>query len=253
MTRALHGLWLGRRGYAEVYALQASLLAHRRSQAGVDVVLLLEHEATITAGKGFHADNLRATAEVLAARGVEYCATDRGGDITVHAPGQLVAYPIVELPPGQRDVRRYVKGLSEVMRALVARHGIDAGMIPEYIGLWADAESVTHWPGPEAVTRPVKLGAIGVRISRWVTMHGFALNYSTDLQLFDLIVPCGIRNLGVGSVEALRGSAPRLVDEAKVAHELLAERYGFALAPFRDCSQTGLGELERELLSSSGP
>jgi lipoyl(octanoyl) transferase len=163
-----------------------------------------------------------------------------------------VAYPIVELPAGQRDVRRYVRGLADVMRKLVARHGIDAGSIEAYIGLWADADSIGHWPGAEGAQRPVKLGAIGVRISRWVTMHGFALNYATDMSLFQLIVPCGISSLGVASVQQLRGASPTPAEEAPFAHQLLAEQFSFAVGPFQSAATIPLDALPEQLQSLSG-
>src|SRR5690606_22587005 len=127
-----------------------------------------------------------------------------GGDVTLHAPGQLVAYPIVSLAAhGPKDVRRYVNNLTSCMQQLVAQFGIDAGKMPDMIGLWADQANLSQWSGKERAVAPVKLGAIGVRISRWVTMHGFALNLTTDLSLFQLIVPCGISSHPVSSVEAL--------------------------------------------------
>jgi lipoyl(octanoyl) transferase len=251
----LHGIWLGRRGYAETYQLQCRLLELRRNQQLRDVLLLLEHEPTITSGKGGHASNIRAAEDLLAQRGVVLQQTDRGGDVTVHAPGQLVAYPIVELPAGQRDVRKYVRGLAEVMRKLVARHGIDAGSIDAYIGLWADAKSIDRWPGAEHAQQAVKLGAIGVRISRWVTMHGFALNYATDMSLFQLIVPCGISSLGVASVQQLRGSSPTPAEEAPFAHRFLAEQFSFAAGSFESLTSTPLEELPARLqrLHTSAP
>jgi lipoyl(octanoyl) transferase len=247
MTLDLHGVWLGRRAYDETYHLQNALLEKRRSGEIGNVVLLLEHEPTITSGRSAHPENVRASTAGLAARNVHLQLTNRGGDVTVHAPGQLVAYPILELPSSQRDVRKYVRGLAQVMRRLVARHGIDAGSIDAYIGLWADAASITHWPGAEAAERPVKLGAIGVRISRWITMHGFALNYTTDMSLFDLVVPCGIRALGVASVEQLTGTSPNVADEAPYAHQFIAEQLELLPATFESFTEEPLETLPSEL------
>lgn len=220
----LLGVWLGRRPYSAVYHLQKALLEQRKQGAGSDVVLLVEHDPVITLGRGTRAGHLLASPAVLERRGVEVVVSDRGGDATLHAPGQLVAYPIVALPPTQRDVRRYVRGLANVMRALVAPLGIDGGAIDQYIGLWVDTQQPHHWPGEAHVQRPAKIGAIGVRISRWVTMHGFALNVSTDLSLFQLIVPCGIAEHGVTSVTELGGEGVELAELAQHAHRLLAHQ-----------------------------
>ncbi len=213
--RPLHAVWLGRRPYAETYALQLQLHEYTKT-AEHDTLLLLEHEPTITQGRGAHAEHLLAAPALLAERGVALTQTDRGGDITLHAPGQLVAYPIVNLgAQGPKDVRRYVNHLTSCMQQLVAQFGVDAGKMPEMIGLWADQADYSKWPGDEQATAPVKLGAIGVRISRWVTMHGFALNLTTDLSLFQLIVPCGISSHPVSSIEMLTGHTPSVAQVAR--------------------------------------
>jgi lipoyl(octanoyl) transferase len=160
-------------------------------------------------------------------------STARGGDLTLHAPGQLVAYPILSLAPDRQDVRRYVRDLTEVMRRLCAEHGIGAGALDEYIGLWADAEKPTLWDQLTAST-PVKLGAIGVKISRWVTMHGFALNLTTDLSLFRLIVPCGIREHGVASVAQLSGAAPDMRETAARAVRAFSDVFDADVTPLED-------------------
>src|SRR5690606_20237956 len=151
------------------------------------------HAPVVTLGRGAKPEHLLAPAPALAERGIEVVSTDRGGDVTLHAPGQLVCYPIVRLPEGQRDVRRYVRGLAAVMNAVIAAHGIEGGLLDAFVGLWVDRASPGAWPGAEHAAEPAKIGAIGVKLSRWVTLHGFALNLSVDLSLFDWIVPCGIR------------------------------------------------------------
>ncbi len=226
MTRELDGLWLGRQPYAAVHALQERLFAARKAGSIRDTVLLLEHTPVITYGRGAHAEHVLFPESELARRGVDVVHTGRGGDVTVHAPGQLVAYPIVDLAPDRCDVRRYVRDLAEVMRRLVAEHGVSAGLIDRYVGLWVDAASPERWPGAEQARTPAKLGAIGVRISRWITMHGFALNLDPDLSLFRYIVPCGIREHGVTSVRQLVGSAPSVRDAAERAYALVAEVLG---------------------------
>jgi lipoyl(octanoyl) transferase len=160
-------------------------------------------------------------------------STARGGDVTLHAPGQLIAYPILSLAPDRQDVRRYVRDLTEVMRRLCAEHGIGAGALDDYIGLWADAEEPARWDQQSART-PVKLGAIGVRISRWVTMHGFALNLTTDLSLFRLIVPCGIREHGVASVAQLSGAQPSVREAATRALAAFADVFDADVEPLED-------------------
>jgi lipoyl(octanoyl) transferase len=163
----------------------------------------------------------------LAEAGIARVSTGRGGDVTLHAPGQLVCYPILDLHPDRMDVRRYVKDLNRVMMALAQSYGIQSGVIEKYIGLWADQADPSSWKGVDAARTPVKIGAIGVRISRWVTMHGFAFNLSTDLSLFRLIVPCGIQEFGVGSVASLTGTAPSVENAAQRALPILSQVFGY--------------------------
>jgi lipoyl(octanoyl) transferase len=222
MKRRLAGYYLGRRDYPSVLRLQEQLHEARvRGDVG-DTVLFVEHPAVITCGRGAHAENLLASAERLRELGVGVEQIGRGGDVTLHAPGQLVCYPIMDLSPDRKDVRRYVRDLTEVMRRVAERAGVAAGRFEEHIGLWANRESPGQYVGESSPHDLVKLGAIGVRISRWVTMHGFALNLSPDMRLFSLIVPCGIREYGVGSLaELLDGPAPRVEDAATQAFAAL--------------------------------
>jgi lipoyl(octanoyl) transferase len=207
--RRLNGYFLGRRDYGSCLTLQEQLHAARSAGAVGDTVLFVEHPAVITLGRGAHAENLLASREHLAELGVDIVQTGRGGDVTLHAPGQLVCYPIIDLAPDRKDVRRYVKDLTEVMRQIASAQGVAAGRFEEHIGLWVNRESPRAYRGPESPSDLVKLGAIGVRISRWVTMHGFALNLSPDMRLFGLIVPCGIHEFGVASLaELMDGPAP---------------------------------------------
>lgn len=225
--RRLAGYFLGQREYRAVLSLQERLHAARASGAVGDTVLFVEHPAVITLGRGAHAENLLASAERLAELGVDVVETGRGGDVTLHAPGQLVCYPIVDLAPDRKDVRRYVRDLTEVMRLVAAAHGVETGRVEEHIGLWANRESPRAFLGAEAGSDLAKLGAIGVRISRWVTMHGFALNLAPDMRLFSLIVPCGIREYGVASLaELMDGPAPSVEGAAAQAFAALTRVLG---------------------------
>ena len=183
--------------YGASLELQAELVEARRRGAIGDTLLLVEHPPVITLGARTRGErtHIRASSEDLAAAGIAVHATGRGGDVTYHGPGQLVGYPILDLRPDRRDVHRYVRDLEDVLIGALARFDIQAGRIPGLTGVWAGR------PGREA-----KVAAIGVRISRWITSHGFALNVQSDLRHFELIVPCGIADRGVTSMEALRGA-----------------------------------------------
>jgi lipoyl(octanoyl) transferase len=171
---------------------------------------------------------------------VDYAETARGGDVTLHAPGQLVCYPILDLAPDRRDVRRYVRDLQECMRRLAADFGIASGPVPGMIGMWVDRAEPARWEGSEGAREIAKIGAIGVRISRWVTMHGYAFNLSTDLSLFGLIVPCGIAEHGVTSVAELTGTAPSVQSVVPRALELLADVFGAEIIGLEDRSSDAL-------------
>lgn len=219
-ARRLRGYWLGRRPYGPIHELMQNLHGLRRRGEVEDLVLLLEHEPVITLGRGAKARHLLWSEAELVERGVTVEKTGRGGDVTLHAPGQLIAYPIVDLSPDRQDVRRYVQGLTRVMQGLVASFGIEGGTMDQMIGLWVDAAAPDRWPGQQHVRNPKKIGAIGVRISRWVTGHGFALNVHTDLSLFRTIVPCGISEHGVTSIQAVLSA--RQANERPRANEVPA-------------------------------
>ena len=231
-TRSIRAVWLGRRPYEAIHVLQASLLEARRSGEVGDVLLLLEHEPVITLGRGAKPDHVLLSPEALRARGIELCHAGRGGDVTYHGPGQLVGYPILHLAPDRCDVRKYFGDLLELMITLAADHGIGAGRVERHVGVWVDRASPHAWPGEHDARDPAKLGAVGVRISHWITMHGFAFNALTDLDAFGVIVPCGIREYGVTSLRALAGDVPSPEQLARRASAILCERMEAELEGF---------------------
>ncbi|MCL2777472.1 MAG: lipoyl(octanoyl) transferase LipB [Polyangiaceae bacterium] len=234
MSRTITAYWLGRMAYDRAHALQEKLLEARIKGDVGDVVLLLEHDPVITLGRGAKKDNVIATTSERRERGVALVETARGGDVTFHGPGQLVCYPIINLCPDRCDVRKYVHDLATIMIGLARDHGVCAGVIPgsqKHIGVWVDESDPAQWDSERALAasagepngmRLAKIGAIGVRLSRWITMHGFAFNVATDLEGFGLIVPCGIRQLGVTSLKALGQRVPTLGELAKQAHSHFA-------------------------------
>jgi lipoyl(octanoyl) transferase len=202
---------LGRLGYEEALALQRQLVEARRGGHVPDTLLLVEHPHVLTIGvRGGGRKNILATDQRLNALGVAVFEAGRGGDVTYHGPGQIVGYPILNLRPDRQDVHRYVRDLEEVLIRACADFGVDATRLPGLTGVWVNRSR----RGLE------KVAAIGVRISRWVTSHGFALNVNADLEYFGLIVPCGIADRGVTSLQAVTGRKldSAIVEDAVVAH-----------------------------------
>lgn len=238
--RRIHARWLGLQRYEPVLALQRRLFEERQAGTIEDTALFVEHESVITMGRGTKPQHLLASRELLKQMGVDLREIDRGGDVTLHAPGQLVCYPILDLRPDRCDVRRYVNALAESMRRIVNDFGLDAGTVDGMVGLWIDQASKAHWPGAARAARLAKIGAIGVRISRWVTMHGYALNLSTDLRQFGLIVPCGISTYPVTSVESLTGQRPSVESVVPRAFSHLCSALDAAEGEFRDESRVRL-------------
>lgn len=212
---------LGLVGYGEAHELQKHLQAQRIRGEIEDTVLLLEHPPVVTFGRSAKEKHLLMPRTILESQGVEVHEVGRGGDVTYHAPGQLVAYPIIDLKPDRKDVRKYVWSLEEAMIRTCADFDLDADRIPGLNGAWIGER---------------KVGAVGVRISRWVTMHGLALNVSTDLSGFDSIVPCGIEDKTVTSLSKEVG---REIEVESVA-PLLADHFAAlfdATVHWRDAPQ----------------
>lgn len=196
---------LGRMPYGVALELQQTLLAARIAGEISDTLLLLEHDPVITLGRAAKREHVLFSATALSALDVQTFEVGRGGDVTYHGPGQLVAYPILDLKPDRRDVRKYVWTLEEIMLRVAADYGLCAGRVSGLNGTWIGQR---------------KLGAVGVRIRQWVTTHGLALNVNTDLSAFDMIIPCGIRNRGVTSLARELGRTLTLaeVEDRLIVH-----------------------------------
>ncbi|MFO0755522.1 MAG: lipoyl(octanoyl) transferase LipB [Byssovorax sp.] len=246
--RRARAVFLGRRRYAPVHALQQALVTARSEGLIGDMILLVEHDPVVTLGRAAEPGNVLFSEEVLRARGVDRVETGRGGDVTFHGPGQLVGYPILDLKPDRCDVRRYVRSLAEVMILIARDHHVEAGVVDGMIGVWADRAAPGQWAGAPWATDLVKIGAIGVRLSRFVTMHGFALNLCVDLASFGLIVPCGIREHGVSSIEALGGRSSSVREVALGAAPRLAQGLAYEVDGVLDLS--AVDDLEGALLGA---
>ncbi|HEV8149168.1 MAG TPA: lipoyl(octanoyl) transferase LipB [Gemmatimonadales bacterium] len=193
MNAPLVAIELGRRHYGEVLELQRSLCRRRAAgELGEDLLLLVEHEPVVTLGRSTRPGSLALPRELLERRGLEIFEVERGGDVTLHAPGQLVGYPILDLGGWRRDLHWYLRQLEESLIRGLGRLDVAAERNPGKTGVW---------------TGGCKIASIGIHVKQWVTMHGFALNVTTDLALFDFIVPCGIAGVRMTSVAQQRGGA----------------------------------------------
>jgi lipoyl(octanoyl) transferase len=206
---------LGLIAYADALALQAELVAARRAGEIPDTLLLLEHPHVITLGSGSHEENVLVSAEERAERGIELFETGRGGDVTYHGPGQLVGYPVLDLKPYRQDLHRYLRDLEEMLIGVLGEFGLRGSRKEGLTGVWVDDR---------------KLAAIGVRVSSgWITSHGFALNVNTDLSFFGAIVPCGIRDHGVGSISEEAGRTVTMREAEDAALRQMKRVFGHAL------------------------
>ncbi len=208
---------LGRVEYPDGLDLQAQLQRARMAGAVDDTLLLLEHPPVLTMGRAAKASNILTPAAQLSKLGVSVFETDRGGDVTYHGPGQIVGYPLIHLVPGKQDVRKYVRGIEETLIVALQHFGITATRMPQWPGVWL-AES--------KLGGARKIGALGVHLSRWYTRHGFALNVSPNLSHFELIVPCGIREAGVTSMEAELGRKVPISEVEDVLAQTFGEVFG---------------------------
>ncbi len=181
--------------YENGMRMQEALVELRQRDEIPDQLLLLEHPPVITMGRAGKETNILASSAILAERGVRFYETTRGGDVTYHGPGQIVGYPILHLGEGRRDIRKYVESIEEVLIRTAADFGVNARRWEINRGIWVGAD---------------KLAAIGVRVARWVTSHGFAFNVSTDMSYYQLITPCGLQGVGVTSLERLLGRTPEI-------------------------------------------
>lgn len=213
MPRLLDVRRLGVVFYDDALEMQRDLVTQRQAGRVSDLLLLLEHPAVITLGVGARRSraNLLVDEVELSRRGIALREVARGGNVTYHGPGQLVGYPILSLKPDRCDVRRYVRDLEEVLLATVRVFGVDAGRVDGLSGIWVGTR---------------KLAAIGVRLSRWVTSHGFALNVTTDLRPFQLMHPCGIRDRGVTTLAAESGGAVTVAEVEPVLIREFAAVFG---------------------------
>ncbi len=196
---ACYALWLGTMEFSRALEFQMEICRLKKEGFEPDVLLLLEHPPVITLGRNTKGRNVLVSLEFLCQRGVGLFEIDRGGDVTFHGPGQLVGYPILRLAKGEQDVHLYMRKLEDTLIGLLARHGIQTWRREKLTGVW---------------TSEGKIAAMGVHISRWITRHGFALNVSTDLSYFQMIIPCGLVGQKVTSMEALLSRSFSLRDIA---------------------------------------
>lgn len=216
---------LGLISYKPAFELQTALVTARKADVVPDVLLLCEHPHVITLGRNGHPQNLLASAHLLRQMNVEFHATDRGGDVTYHGPGQIVGYPILNLAAIRRDIGWYMRQLEEVLIRATAEFGLTAGRREGMTGVWVENA------GNGEADRSEKLAAIGVHLSRWVTSHGFAYNVSTDLRYFDLIVPCGLQGKRATSLERLLGRAVQREEVAQGIVTHFGQLFGREMQP----------------------
>lgn len=197
------GTYLGLTKFSQIWNLQREIFSLSENGSINDILILNEHQHVYTIGKSGKGDHLLANNVELKSKGIEVIFIDRGGDITYHGPGQLVGYPILKLNNYYKDVHRYLRDLEDVIILTLNEFGIEAKRDRDYTGVWVGNN---------------KIAAIGIKVTRWITMHGFALNINTDLTFFDRIIPCGIFHKGVTSMQSLLN---KKIDITEVVNRLL--------------------------------
>jgi lipoate-protein ligase B len=210
---------LGRTCFKDAWGTQRRIFESRKVGETTDVLLLTEHHHVYTFGKSSDDNHLLADEDTLKNSGIDVFHIDRGGDVTYHGPGQLVGYPILDLNNYYCDVHRYLRDLEEVIIRTLAEFGISSRRDGDYTGVWVGND---------------KIAAIGVKISRWITMHGFALNVNTDLSYFERIIPCGIFHKGVTSMQQVLGKTVSLETVSNVLRQKFADVFGCVLLEDQD-------------------
>lgn len=227
-------LWIvdcGLRGYAEMLELQRSVAASRiRGEIPEDVLLLVEHPPVITLGRSSKDAHLLANPELLRARGVDVFEVERGGDVTFHGPGQLVGYPIIDLKRHKQDLHWYLRQVEEVLIRALRSFGITGERVQKYTGVW---------------TNERKIASIGVHARDWVTWHGFALNVSTELSYFDLIVPCGIPDVRMTSIQREIAREVTLGEVASVVAQSAAGVFNLDVRVREELSELSAAAIDR--------
>ena len=201
-------------GYQKAWEVQKQV-ADEVIAGGPDTLLLVEHPPVLTLGASFHAENLLFTREQIEAKGVNVHETDRGGDVTYHGPGQLVMYPIFDVSRHGKDLHKWLRNLEETQLVLLKDLGLEGRRFPPHTGAWIGDE---------------KVAAIGVKIRKWVSLHGIALNCSNDLKEFSLIIPCGIQGFGVTSLTQQLGSEVTVSEMKPLAINAFAQVFGLSLS-----------------------
>lgn len=212
MNRQLIYCDLGLVDFKETWNLQKEILGLRQKEEISDVLLLLEHPHTYTLGKIADKNNLISSSDYLIRNNISVYEIDRGGDITYHGPGQIVGYPIIDLKNWKQDTHLYLRSLEEVIIRTLKHYGINSSRNPKYTGVWIENR---------------KIAAIGIKVSRWVTMHGFAFNVNTDLSFFSGIIPCGIKDKDVTSLKKESGNVMPVAEVKKILLEKFVEVFEY--------------------------
>lgn len=202
--------------YEDTYQVQLRLAARVKADELEDVLLFVEHEPVLTLGANFHDENLLLTPEEYARQGVQVAKTDRGGDVTFHGPNQLVIYPIFDLYHYGKDLHKWLRALEETIIVALAEFGLEGERFPPYTGVWTNGR---------------KVAAIGIKVSRWVSIHGIALNCDNDLSPFETIVPCGIHDFGVTSLSKEAGRRITIEEARPAVSRAFDQVFGIELQP----------------------